>query len=64
VFAATIATLPSINRLPDNIKSVLVRDSGVSQIRSTALYMDGKFYPDFNVLEHCEVTHWRPIDLK
>ena len=49
--------------LPDNFTSVLVRDNECSPIRSTAIYLDGVFHPDF-VLTHNQVTHWRPIEYK
>ena len=51
------------DELPESFTSVLVRDNECSPIRSTALYMDGLFHPDF-VLTHKQVTHWRPIEYK
>lgn len=44
--------------LPDEITSVLVTGN---KIRSVALFKDGIFYPDFNVLKHNEVTHWMSL---
>lgn len=55
--------IPIEEELPSNVSSILVRNSDFSPIRSTALYQDGKFYPDF-LLTHDQVTHWRPIELK
>jgi hypothetical protein len=54
--------IPVEEQLPPNIKTILVRDNGISPIRSTALYKDGVFYPDFNAISHKDVTHWRYID--
>lgn len=55
--------IPVEEELPSNVSSILVRNSDFSPIRSTALYQDRKFYPDF-LLTHDQVTHWRPIELK
>ena len=54
--------IPVEEELPSNVSSILVRNSDFSPIRSTALYQDGKFYPDF-LLTHDQVTHWRPIEI-
>lgn len=55
--------IPVEEELPESFSIVLVRDNGISPIISTALFQDGEFFPDF-LLEHGQVTHWRPIDLK
>ena len=55
--------IPVEEELPSNVSSILVRNSDFSPIRSTALYQDRKFYPDF-LLTHDQVTHWRPIEVK
>lgn len=44
-------------RLPKDFTSVLVSDGNT---RTTALYQDGLFYPDF-LLEHQEVKYWMPL---
>ena len=44
-------------RLPKDFTSVLVSDGNT---RTTALYKDGLFYPDF-LLEHQEVKYWMPL---
>ena len=50
------------DELPENIRTVIVRDNGISPIRSLALFQDNIFYPEFAVLKHENITHWRPIN--
>ena len=50
------------NELPENMRAVIVRDNGISPIRSIALFQDNIFYPDFAVLKHENITHWKPIN--
>ena len=50
------------DELPENIRAVIVRDNGISPIRSIALFQDNIFYPDFAVLKHENITHWKPIN--
>lgn len=50
------------DELPENMRAVIVRDNGISPIRSIALFQDNIFYPDFAVLKHENITHWRPIN--
>jgi hypothetical protein len=54
--------IPVEEEKPENMKSVLVMDNGCSPIRCIALFLDNEFYPDFKVLKHENITHWRPID--
>lgn len=54
--------IPISEMLPENMRSVLVRDDSVSPIRSVALFEDGKFCADFNLIKHQDVTHWRPLE--
>ena len=61
---ANFAKQPHLNewvkcceRLPKDFTSVLVSDGNT---RTTALYQDGLFYPDF-LLEHQEVKYWMPL---
>lgn len=50
------------DEMPENMRSVIVRDNGISPIRSIALFEDNIFYPDFAILKHKNITHWRPIN--
>ena len=50
------------DELPKNMRAVIVRDNGISPIRSIALFQDNIFYPDFAVLKHENITHWRPLN--
>ena len=50
------------DELPENMRTVIVRDNGISPIRSLALFQDNIFYPDFCVLTNENITHWRPIN--
>ena len=54
--------IPVKKELPTHFKCILVRDNGISPIRSIALFKDGKFFPDF-LLKHNDVTHWRYLEL-
>lgn len=45
------------DRLPKDFTSVLVSDGNT---RTTALYQNDFFYPDF-LLEHSEVKYWMPL---
>jgi hypothetical protein len=50
------------DELPENMRTVIVRDNGISPIRSLALFKYNIFYPDFEMLKHENITHWRPIN--
>lgn len=50
------------DELPENMRTVIVRDNGISPIRSLALFQDNIYYPDFKVLTNENITHWRPIE--
>ncbi len=56
--------IPIEEELPPDFTTVLVKKDSEAPIRSTALYKDKTFYPDFFAIEHSDVTHWRFIDLK
>jgi hypothetical protein len=52
--------IPITEDLPENFTIVLVKDNRDNPIRTTALFIEDKFHPDF-LLKGEQVTHWRKI---